>query len=225
MKLKLAVMCFLFFTVGCSAFRGESVRELGEREKQVFDALRTRLTQNAPMMRNAATTMGNLGADYAEKEFELELALAKAKRLESMTAPWNAPRDDMAATQRAVVLYHLYELELAEQKVLQSRMEKRRADAAEVLAAYNQFSVLLSHAQDNMKIVLQYLNQPKSARIRAFTATFLDEVTAFREGLQASENPRLKELAEDVARYEEMAQKAKEQADEALTSIFSTRGR
>ena len=168
--------------------------------------------------------LGELGAEYERMAFSEELAMSQTKRLESMQAPWAAPPDSLVATQRAVVLYHLYEVERAEHKVLMSRIAARRESATQVLAAYRKLRTLLEDAGKNLEIVLGHLNQPESARIRALTTTFLNEVTAFRNQLQASENPRLREMAEDAARFEEAARKAREQADKALETILQPRG-
>ena len=68
--------------------------------------------------------------------------------------------------------------------------------------------------------MLEHINQPTDAQIRAFTATFLAEVTAFRQELRESDNPRLRELADDVERYEEAARKSTEDAEQALQAIL-----
>ena len=214
----LIAIVWAFLLVGCVT--NNAVRQLGEKENIAFQALDKRLSENEVFMQKTVTSLGALGAGYAKKEFELELALTKAKRLESMRAPWTLTRDKLAATQRAVILYHLYEVEVAEQKVLDARVAQRQASAQELLAAYKQLSVLLRGASSHLEVVLAHLNQPTSARIRAFTATFLSDVTAFRETLQASENPRLQQLAERVSHYESQVSQAKDQAENALDSIL-----
>lgn len=203
---------------------GRSIRQLGPMEMQLIQAVDSAVAANEPMMRAAANNLGELGAEYTQKEFELELSLAKAKRLESMQAPWASPTPDLAATQRAVLLYHLYEVEMAEQRVLDARMAERRAAAREVLANYQRLGPLLTEAARNMEVLLQHLNQPKSAQIMAFADALLGEVTAFRERLRASETPELQALAADVARYEAFANRAKERASAAVDAVMRLGG-
>jgi hypothetical protein len=214
------LVCVLVLTTGCAALDSGAVRELSQHEKVAFEALNKRLRDNRPQMKDATTDLGELGAEWAEKEFEFERDLAKAKRLESMTAPWSSPRDEFQKTQRSVVLYHLYEVEMAEQKVLDARMAQRRAAAEELLIAYDRYVELLGGASKNLEMVLKYLDQPKSAQIIAFTSTFLSEATAFREQLQKSENPRLQSLAEELGRNEATVLAFKQQADDALQAYL-----
>ena len=223
MKRILLVLCIVILSTGCTTMGG-SVRDLGEKEKEAFQALDSRLAENEKPLNAAAENLGNLGAEYAEKEFELELSLAKAKLLEAMKAPWAPVRDEFAATQRAVVLYHLYQIEIAEQKMLEARMNERRVAAQEIMAAQKKLRTLLKEASENLEILLKYLNQPTSAKILAFSENFLNEVTAFRKKLQASENPRLRQLAQDTARYEALANKTKEQAVKAVEVIIKAKG-
>jgi hypothetical protein len=204
--------------VGCAS--GGSVRELGQSEKEMFAALNERLEANQTFVRKTANQLGELGADYERLEFELELALTKARLLDAMQAPWATPHEVSSLTQRAIVLYHFYELELAEGKVLEARIRERRARARELYTAYRRLKALVADAGKNLEIVLEHLNQPTDAQIRAFTAAFLAEVTAFRQELRESDNPRLRELADDVERYEEAARKSTEDAEKALQAIL-----
>lgn len=213
-----SILLPVMFAAGCAT--AGSVRELGEAEQQMFAALDQRLEENETMVRKTATQLGALGVDYVRKEYELELSLSKAKLLDAMRAPWASPRSEFAPTQRAVVLYHLYQLELAEDEVLEARIRERRARAREVLVAYRRLQSLLAGASDNLELVLEYLNQPTGAQISEYTANFLAEVTAFRLELQESDNPRLRELADEVETYEEAARKAREEAEMALDAIL-----
>ena len=207
---------------GCASSDG--VRQLSEQELAAFDTLAARLDENGRFFRDATETLADLNAHYARMAFGLELGLAKAKLLESMQAPWAPVRDSLQATQRAVILYHLYEIEAAEQKVLDARIRERRAATEEVWAAYLRLGQLVEDASRNLKVVLAHFNQPRDARIRAFTSTFLSEVTAFRAQLQASENPRLQQLAADVARYEAQAHATKAQAERTLDALLEMGG-
>jgi len=213
-----ALALLALVAAGCAS--GGSVRELGQTEQAMFAALADTLQSNERDVRAVAEQLGELGADYARLEFELELAVTRAKLLEAMRAPWATPRDEFAITQRAVVLYHFYELELAEEKVLDARVRERQARAREILVAYRRLNALVREAARNLEIVLEHLNQPTDAQIRAFTATFLAEVSAFRAELRESDNPRLRELADEVERYEEAARKTTENAEKALEAIL-----
>lgn len=203
---------------------GGSIRQLGELELQTLNKVDSALAANEAMMSAAAASLGELGAAYAALEFDLELKMVQAQRLEAMRAPWAAPPDDLVATQRAVVLYHLYEVELAQQKVLDARMAERRAAGRNVLEAYQRLAPLLRDASQNMEVLLEHLNQPKDARIRMIANAFLGEVASFRTTLQSSANPELQGLAADVARYEDFANRAKEQAAAALNGILKPGG-
>lgn len=203
---------------GCAS--GGSVRELGQAEQEMFKTLSDTLASNEKMVRKVSDQLGALGADYTRLEFELEQSVTKARLLDAMQSAWTAPPSEFAETQRAVVLYHFYELELAEDKVLEARIRERRERSREILTAYRTLNKLLKDASRNLEIVLENLNQPTDATIRAFTASFLAEVTAFREELEQSENPRLRQLAEDVARYEEEAIRTSEKAEKALDALL-----
>lgn len=223
MKRTLIILWLACQLAGCGASSG--IRQLGDRELDAFQALQKSLEANEVFIRGATQTLSDLGALYEEKEFELELALAKAKLLESMQAPWATVRDSVAATQRAVILYHLYELESAEQKAIDARVAQRRAAAQDVLAAYTRLSALIDGAAENVKIMIEHLNQPNSVRIRAATSTFLGEVAAFRAQMQSSENPRLQHLAQQVARYEEQVNNARLQAQNAMDALLIGKAR
>ncbi len=219
----LLVVWFSLFAAGCVT-GGNAVRDLSEKEIEAFQALDKRFTQNARFMKRASADIGELGAEYAEKEYSLELALAKAKQLEVMQAPWALTRNEFAQTQRSVMLYHLYEVERAQQRVLEARVRERRAAAQEVLRGYNQLQALMKKAVKNLEIILKHLNQPKSAQVRLITKTFLNEVAAFKQQLQHSKNPRLQKLAEDISHYEGLAQQTKREADRAVDAILSLKG-
>ncbi len=222
MKARVLLIVFAVFATGCVS--SGSVRELGQKEKDLIQAVQKRISDNKPKIDGAAKTLGELGATYAEMEFGLELALAKAKRLESMQSFLASPPAEFRETQRAVVLYHLYEVEQAEQKVLEARIAERRASVQEIGAAYQQLGTLLNDAAKNLEIVLKHLNQPRKARILAFTETFLGEVKAFRETIETSDNARLQKLAADVAHFETLAGKAKEDATKALQAFITLIG-
>lgn len=214
---------FVVFLVSACASPGP-IMEIGEREKEVINKVQKRLEENQPKVEEAAATLGELGAAYTQLDFELELALAKAKRLESMQSFLASAPKNFRITQRAVVLYHLYEVEQAEQKVLEARMAMRRASVKEISAAYAQLQSLLDSAASNLEIILEHLNRPRRARILAFTENFLAEVKSFRETLETSSNPRLKKLAADVAQFEGAANEAKADATKAMQAFTTLTG-
>jgi hypothetical protein len=224
MKRLTYMLCLVLVTSGCATLDPGAVRELTEHESAAFRALDKRLVENRPVMKNLAKNLGELGAEWAEREFELERNLARAKRLESMQALSDSASGNFAKTQNSVVLYHLYEVEMAQQKVLDARIAQRRAAAQEVLNAYDRYAELLGGASSNLRIVMRYLNQPKSAGFGAFTASLLGEVKAFREQLQQSDSPHLRALAEDIVRRESEVVAFKQQADRALQDFFRLQG-
>ena len=222
MKNTVASILFLMLLGGCVS--NGPIRDLGKKEKDVIQKLNKRLADNKPIIESATKVMGDLGAQYEEYNFALELSLAKSKRLDSMQSFLSSPPDEFRETQRAVILYHLYEVELAEQKVLQARMAERRASVQEIATAYAQLGKILSDATKNLEVLLKHVNRPKNARIVAFTDTFLGEVKTFRTTLAESDNPRLKELASEVEAFEIRAEKAKQDATSALQLFTSSNG-
>ncbi len=223
MKPTTIIILVVMILTGCAAQDVKPVHTLASKESMALGKLSERLKSNRKAMQETTDNLGHLGAEWTEKEFELVRALANAKRLESMNSPWLTTRTDFVQGQRAVILHHLYEVEMAQQKVLQARMAQRRVAAQEIFRSYDQMARLVAKAASNLEIVEQDLNQSKSAQLRAFAATFLGEVTAFREQLQTSKNPRVLALAEDVARHESSLVKFKEQADNALQAFLSTK--
>jgi hypothetical protein len=209
---------------GCAALDPAAVRDLSRQEQRALAALEQRLDDNRPALTAAVVTLGKLGAEWEERAFGLERELARAKRLESMQAPWTRPADEFTETQRSVVLYHLYELDMAEQRLLDARVAERHAAARSLAEAYDRHAELLGEAAGNLEIVLEYLDRPGSARIGEFAATFLAEVHAFRAQLQRSDNPRLRSRAEAVARQEQALLSLERQAQEALQVYLRLRG-
>lgn len=222
MKTIAGVMLIAFLLVGCSS--SQAVRQLSVAEKQAFDSLSVRLDNNRQFMEKALGALSELGAAYTESASELEQALSKAKLLESMQSTLANTSDEFVETQRAVILYHLYEMDLAEQKMLESRVAEREAACAEVQDAYDQLNDLLAGATDNLEVIIRYMNQPKKARIKELTANFLGEVNAFRMQLAGEENPLLNKLANDVARYEARVNVSRARAEAALNLINAVKG-
>ncbi len=209
-------------SVGCGTTK--PLLELGEKERSVIAKLQARVADNGPKLQKAARNLGELGAEYEALNFELEDQLAKARQLESMQSFLTTVPEEFRQTQRAVVLYHLYETEQAEQSVLQSRMNQRRQSTVDINRAYTQFATLLNDALKNMEVILRYANQPKSARIQSSTDNFLTEVRSFRTTLEATESTRLKSLAADVQKIEERALKARQKSADAIQKLISLKG-
>ncbi len=222
MKVIAGILLVALMLAGCSS--SQAVRQLSVAEKQAFDSLSVRLDENRQYMETALTALSALGASYTESATELEQALSKAKLLESMQSTLANASDEFVETQRAVILYHLYEMDLAEQKMLESRVAERETACAEVLDAYNRLNNLMAGATDNLEIVIRYMNQPKKARIKELTANFLGEVVAFRQDLAGQDNPLLNKLADDVARYETRVNVSRARAEAALNLINAVKG-
>ena len=208
----------------CSCASNNAILELSEKEKAVISKVRAKVAENKPKVIKAADNLGELGADYEELNFELEDSLAKARQLESMQSFLSTVPEDFRETQRAVVLFHLYETEQAEQKVLQARMAQRRESTKIIVDAYSQFTTLLDDALSNLEILIRYVNQPKSAQILAVTDTFLEEVKSFRSTLQETDNSRLNQIAAKVQSFEERAAIARSKSAEALQQFLAIQG-
>lgn len=222
LTLLLLALTVLLLSTGCGT-GGRATSSLAEQQQKIFDSVQERLDRQAPKIDQATQTLGDLGADYAEQAFQLERAVAKARQLDAMRAPWENPDAISSESRRAIILYHLYAVEQAEQKALEAKQAERRAAAAEVSRAYSGLQDLVLEAQDQLAIILEFFTQPKSARALGYTRTFLDEVTAFREGLEASENPRLVEAAAKVKEAEERVREVDDRANEALQIFIDSK--
>ena len=222
MRSMLLVSVFSMIFYGCAS--NKEILNLAENEKNVIINLRLKIDENKGKVEKAEKNIGELGASYEELNFLLEDSLSKAKRLESMQSFLSSVPDEFRQTQRSVVLYHLYEVEQAEQKVLRARMAERQASVKEITKAYSRLSALLGDALENLELLIRNVNQPKSARILAITDTFLDEVKSFRTSLVESENPRLNNLANRVLAFEERAIQARQDSAETLQTLLSIKG-
>jgi hypothetical protein len=162
-------------------------------------------------------TLESLSSRHAVKEHSLEVSISKAKLLESMKSPWVVGTNpEQLRTQRAVALYHLYDLAEVERQVINTKIEERRTAMRVVADSYGRLVALLDEAIENEKIVLAHLNQPSSARIAGVINSFLAEVQAFHRQMAQSDLPELRALATDVAKAEERVSKAKERIEASL---------
>lgn len=201
---------------GCAGLSGGSVRKLSELEKDYYAKLQERMKSNAKSFNESLDDLLRLAVSSAEDEHSLSLSISKAKLLESMKAPWSSPGTGMVATQKAVVLYHLYDLAEASQSAFHARVEERRGAIRALKEAYTGLAALLDQAAEAQKLLLAYLDQPASARASAFVGNVLTEASAFRERLDESQNPELKALAARTGQAVERVAKAKEQVDNLL---------
>lgn len=215
------VSCLL--VAGCAS-SDQAVRALGEREAQMFTGLRERLSRNEALVAGATASLGEHGADYAARAYRLDLAVARAKRLDAMRVPWTIPWGELATTRRAVMLLRLYEIEMAEQRVLDARIRERRAAAAEILASYRRLRQLTGRAAEDLTLVLAHLSPPSGEPTHVFSRALLDEITGFRARLEQSEHPRLRAFAEEVAGFEQRAREARERADATRAAMLKAKG-
>ncbi len=214
------IICLALLTTGC--VRG--VRELGHKERQAFDALSQRLKDNAQPMEAAANTLSRLAAEYAELQFELETAVAHAKRLESMRAPWVLPPADMAETQRAVILYHLYEVEMAQQKLLDALIQERREATDHIVERYEKLCQLLEQSQGNLETTLGYITQSKWEHLKDFAKSLRQDVQAYRKKTGPQRSAELVQMNDNVTRLQLLNDTTIQRADDAVSNILLNAG-
>lgn len=215
---RLLIMFLVMFPLGgCAGLAGKNTRSLTEKEVRYLQSLRDRIKENGEKLQESLATLTSLSSRYAVRERSLALSISKAKLLESMKAPWaGGTNPEQFKTQRAVALYHLYDLAEAERDVINAKIVERRAAMRAVADSYGRFVVLLDEAIQNEMIVLSYLNQPTSTRIAGVINSFLEEVQAFHRQLALSDFPELRALAANVAQAEERVSKAKDRIEASL---------
>jgi hypothetical protein len=207
--------------VAATACASGGVRQLTQQELTIMQRIEGRLDSNRVALHGALDDLGEIAATAIQDQHSLSLSIANAKLLESMSSPWTNPDSGLAATQREVALYHLYELEEAQRHLLEARLAERRASVAEVAGAYDALAALTRQAIQSQKILLAQLNQPADAQLQAFLTSLLAETRAFHETLALADDPALRALAHDVARAEEKLAKATETLS-GLLQRFST---
>lgn len=220
---QLLICGILVLCVGCVT--GRNVRKLSDKEIEIMGKTHSRLKENKQLVFGSLDDMRDSAAMALADQQSLKLSLSKAKLLESMKSPWAQPHGDMVTTQREVVLYHLYALAEAEQSALDAQLLSRDESIKEIKKAYTQLVTSMGALIESQKLLLTHLNQPANSRLTAFIGTVLAEAKAFRETFDASENPRLKELAADVKASEEKVQTALEQINKAMEFTLSKKGR
>jgi len=207
---------------GCALFMNDT-RALTQAETDLLGDLHHRVRGNRGNIEAAVGDLVAISASALEDEDSLSRNVAKAKLLESMQSPWTRPSDSMVETQRAVALYHLYDLADAERVASTARLAERREAAQSVLEAFDQLSALTNKAIESQKLVLAHLNRDKGALLAAFVSTVAGEVQDFHEALAKSDDPKLRKLAADVARAEERVEKSKAGIEQALGFLLGER--
>ena len=220
---QLLICGILMLCVGCVT--GGNVRKLSDKEKEIMDKTHSKLQENKQLVFGSLDDMRNSAAIALSDQYSLRLSLSKAQLLESMKSPWAQPLGDMVTTQREVILYNLYALAEAEQSALDAQLLSRDGSIQEIKKAYTQLVTSMGALIESQKLLLTHLNQPANARLTAFFGTVLTEAKAFRETIDASDNPRLKDLAADVKASEEKVQTALEQINKTLEFMLSKKGK
>ncbi len=218
------VILILIICIGCS-ISGRNVRKLSDKEKEIMEKTHTRLKENKARVFGSLNDLQDNTAMAMADHHSLQLSISKAKLLESMKSPWTHPHTDIVATQKEVALYHLFSLAEAEQAALDTRLASRHQSIKELKKAYSNLVTLMGALVESQKLLLTHLNQPANARVTEFIANVLTEAKAFREVLDASDSPHLKELAADVKEYEDKVQKALGQIEKAMEHTISKKGK
>ena len=127
---------------GCHA-----VRDLEKDERVYLQSLRAQVKKNGADLQKAIADIGAIYESAAEAERERTLrAIAKARLLESMQSPWSSPGSSMQATQRSVMLYHLYDLSSMEQRAFEAERVARVERRAQISRSWNRLGELLDEA-------------------------------------------------------------------------------
>ena len=87
------------------------------------------------------------------------------------------------------------------------------------LETYGKAAALLDEAIANEQVILQYLEQPTSARIAAVVDETLIQADAFDAELAKSNDARLQRLAEAGQRASDHAKEARDAIESALKSF------
>lgn len=221
MKKQFLIVLLSCLLCGCGLNLGKrAALNLGSAELEVFEALTTRLKQNQKAIDSVAATIGRLGADYVEKEHRLAAKISSGKRLEAMEAPWQSGQTPTAKSQRAMALYHLYEIERSEQALLEARMQERIVAAAEIRQAYQRLMAIHQEAVLNLKLIMEHINQPPNSRIALIARQFLQETAELQSVLALDDDPKLRAIAERIARYEARIEQSKNRLNNALDTIL-----
>ena len=206
---------------GCGWMTGKATRSLTEAEQRYLQHVLDRVKQNEEALTETLDTLANLATRNVAREHSSALSISKAKLLESMQSPWvKGANAEQFKTQRAVALYHLFDLAESEREAVNARIKERRAAMRAVADSYGRLVSLLYEAVENEQLILAHLDQPSSARISGVLSAFAEEVRAFHRQLAQSDNPEWRALADQVAKAEEQVSKAKARIE---SSLFQSR--
>ena len=190
---------------------------------ETFQKVEKRLKENQPVIDKALGDLAELQKEAIIDQHALSHSLAKAKLLESLKSPWVQPPSDLTATQKEVVFYYLYELSENQRDLLSAKLSERQAGIEEVKKAYAKLTSLTQEILSLEQTILASLDQSTSTQLIGFTQTVLGETKAFREQLAASDNPRLKTLANDVQKVEDKIAQGKDVIQKTL--VQNAKGR
>lgn len=201
-------------TIGCGT---ASVRDLSQAERVYLDAVSKRVDAHAVAVEELVNKLRDIDRKYAQEERkQTHTAVAEAKLLESMRAPWTTPSPSLQTTQRAVILFHLYELLAQERAAFEAEQAERDARRQKVVDDYERIGNLLHHVIENQKVVLEYANRPAGSQIAAIADETLKQADAFNGALAKSTDPRLQALAEETTKASERVEKTKSAIQAAL---------
>ncbi|HYP97853.1 MAG TPA: hypothetical protein VER96_04210 [Polyangiaceae bacterium] len=211
------LVCAVLLVSGCSS---ASVRELTKAETDYTAAVAKRVDDNSAAVEQLILDLRTIDRQYAHEEREKTLtAIAEAKLLESMKAPWAAPSASLQTTQRAVILFHLYELLGQQRALFEAEQTERNARRQKITDSYQKLGTVLSSVITNEKIVLEYVNQPKGSQIAAVIDETLKESKALSAELATSSDARLQALATQTEKATDRVEKTKDAIQAALEAL------
>lgn len=214
-----SLICAALLACGCSS---ASVRELTKAETEYTAAVATRVDDHRAAVQQLVADLRAIDRQYAREEREKTLtAIAGAKLLESMKAPWAAPSPSLQTTQRAVVLFHLYELLGQQRALFEAEQTERDARRRKIIDSYQSLGTLLSRVLNDEKLVLEYVNQPKGSQIAAIIDETLKESSALSAELAKSSDPRLQALAAQTEKATDRVDKTKNAIQAALQAFHN----
>ena len=209
--------CAVLLGCGCSS---ATVRELTKGETEYTAAVAKRVDDHSAYVEQLVLDLRAIDRQYAHEEREKTLtAIAAAKLLESMKAPWAAPSASLQTTQRAVVLFHLYELLGQQRALFEAEQIERDARRQKIIDSYQKLGTVLSSVITNEKIVLEYVNQPKGSQIAAIIDETLKESSVMSAELAKSSDPRLQMLAAQTEKAADRVEKTKDAIQAALEAL------
>jgi hypothetical protein len=210
---------------GCASFGRAKVATLTTEEQQYMTALKKAVADNQTEVQKALDDIGRIHDNAVATEQSLLLgAVAKAKLLESMKSPWvNAPTN-MGETQRAVVLFHLYDLSQSELQAAEAARVQRATARTQIVAHWAHIGDLLGQALKNQEAILKDLNQPADQQLLNAVGNFLTDAKAFQAELAKSDDPELKRLASETDKALTKVDNAKDQLENVLKLVHTFDG-